>query len=242
MKNFKKILRTFLNFFGLNIRYAVVPGISFFGINIHKDAYKNKNLFRAQKALEYCCDLKIKTVLDIGSGANIHANQFKRKGKKVVCVDYGTSRYALESKVNGIEVIKKDFLSLQIDEKFDLIWASHVIEHQKNIGTFIQKMISFCAKDGYFCITIPDPHRHLWGGHLSIWSPGLLAYNIVLSGLDLKDAIFIRGELETSLVFKMKKINLPNDLTFDTGDVDKISKYLPSHLKEDSDPWKVEWF
>ena len=58
----------------------------------------------------------------------------------------------------------------------------------------------------------------------------------------MRNAIFIRGELETSLVFKMKKINLPNDLTFDTGDVDKISKYLPSYLKEDSDPWKVEWF
>tara|TARA_S200000501_G_scaffold378992_1_gene445910 strand:- start:7350 stop:7511 length:162 start_codon:yes stop_codon:yes gene_type:complete len=52
MKKFKKILRIFLNFFGLNIRYAVNLGISFLGINIHEDVYKNKNVFRIQKALE----------------------------------------------------------------------------------------------------------------------------------------------------------------------------------------------
>jgi hypothetical protein len=88
---------------------------------------------------------------------------------------------------------------------------------------------------------VPDPHRHLWGGHLTIWSPGLLAYNIALCGVDLSDALFIRGTQESSIIFQLKKVLLPEDLTYDLGDIDKISHLLPSSLSEGDDPWKVKY-
>ena len=42
----KKISRKTLSFAGLNIRFAVVTGISFFGINIHRDLRKGSADFR----------------------------------------------------------------------------------------------------------------------------------------------------------------------------------------------------
>ena len=237
----KDITRKILSFIGLNIRFAVVPGISLFGINIHRDSRKGKADFRGNYALKYCTNLKINTVLDVGSGGREHAKVFANSGFDVLCVDYGTSLYAQRSKIDGVKIIYDDFNKFKSDKKFDLIWASHVIEHQKNVGLFIDKIIELCSDDGYVCITIPDPHRHLWGGHLTLWSPGLLAYNIVLAGLDISDAIFIRGNLETSIIFKLKKVVLPDNLTSDSGDIERLSHLLPSSLSEKSDPWNIKW-
>ena len=237
----KKIARKILSFFGLNIRFAVVPGISFFGINIHRDVRKGSADFRGNYALEYCKNLDIKNVLDVGSGGGEHAQEFLDCGKDVLCIDFGTSVYAQEPKANKISVINEDFINFESDKKFDLIWASHVIEHQRNVGSFIDKAIQLCSEDGYVCITIPDPHRHLWGGHLTLWSPGLLAYNIVLAGIDISDAIFLRGTLESSIIFKLNKVNLPEDITYDSGDIKKLAHLMPSELNEGSDPWKINW-
>ena len=185
--------------------------------------------------------MKINSVLDVGSGGKEHAKTFANNGFDVLCVDYGTSLYAKASTIDGVKTVYCDFINFKSDTKFDLIWASHVIEHQKNVGLFVDKIIELCSDDGYVCITIPDPHRHLWGGHLTLWSPGLLAYNIALAGLDISDAIFIRGTLETSIIFQLKKAILPDNLTFDSGDIEKISHLLPSSLNEESDPWNIKW-
>jgi trans-aconitate methyltransferase len=136
-------------------------------------------------------------------------------------------------------VFRGDFNSYSAPErKFDLVWASHVLEHQRNVGTFLDRLVDCCGDGGFICITVPDPHRHLWGGHLTLWSPGLLAYNIVLSGLDISAAKFIRGTNEFSILFTPKKVSLPR-LTFDYGDLKLLEAYLPGQLTEYADPWRV---
>jgi len=32
---------------------------------------------------------------------------------------------------------------------------------------------------------------------------------------------------------------LPKDLTYDSGDLIKLSPYLPQHLNENTDPWNI---
>tara|TARA_B100001989_G_scaffold37351_1_gene22419 strand:+ start:30220 stop:30942 length:723 start_codon:yes stop_codon:yes gene_type:complete len=237
----KNFVRKILSYIGLNIRFSVVPGLSIFGINIHPDPRKGVASFRGNFALEHCLKLDINNVLDVGSGGGEHAKMFLNNGLDVVCVDYGTSVYYQESNTEGLNIIYENIINFESEKKFDLIWASHVIEHQQNVGLFINKLIDLCADNGYLCITIPDPHRHLWGGHLTIWSPGLLAYNIALCGCDLSNAVFIRGTLETSILFQLKKIDLPKNLSFDSGDIKKLEHLLPSSLTENSDPWKIDW-
>lgn len=181
--------------------------------------------------------MKPKRVLDVGSGGGEQALAFKNNGAEVTCIDFGTSIYARASSLdNDLDVINIDFQSWDNEELYDLVWASHVLEHQRNCGTFIEKLLSCCDPNGKVVITVPTPHRRLWGGHLSLWTPGLLAYNIVLCGVDLSDAEIFYGYREISIVFSPKRVLLPN-LTFDSGDLVLLNKFLPHGFSENSDSW-----
>jgi 2-polyprenyl-3-methyl-5-hydroxy-6-metoxy-1,4-benzoquinol methylase len=240
-RTLKTFARSLLSLAKLNIRFAVTPGVSFWGLNVFIDKRPGPLKPYAMYALDYALKLNPKSVLDVGSGGGGHAKVFRESGSKVLCVDYGTSIYAKESTVEGLNVIHIDFNAFEPTEKFDLVWASHVLEHQRNVGSFIERLVACCSDSGHVCITLPDPHRNLWGGHLSIWSPGLLAYNIVLCGIDLSNAVFVRGSNEFSIFFKPVKIQLPDDLTYDNGDLNKLSGCLPQSLAENTDPWKVSY-
>jgi SAM-dependent methyltransferase len=222
---------------GLDLHPSFDSGISLFGMNISK-AKKAYGKFRGIEALEQCIKLPIKTVADIGSGGGEHANLFHKTGLNVTCIDYGTSVYAEKAKLeNGIDIIYTDFLNWKTSEKYDLVWASHILEHQRNVGVFIEKLISICNPNGYICITVPFPHRNIWGGHLTLWQPGLLAYNVVMCGIDLSSAKILYGYREISIIFQLKKFQFPNNITFDNGDVRKLEQYFPIGFKEDKDSW-----
>ena len=241
MKNF---IKSVINLFKVNIRYSITPGVSIFGYNLYGDIRSGVNKSRSSYALDYVKSLKSKHVLDVGSGGGQHAKEFIDNGSDVVCVDFGTSIYAKNDDNNykNISLVNVDFKNFTSDKKFDLVWASHILEHQRDVGSFIEKIISHCDdKGGACCITVPDPHRGLWGGHLTLWTPGLLAYNIVLCGVDLSEAIFIRGTDEFSIFFILKRFSLPKDLTFDSGDIKKLTGYFPEGMKENSDPWAVKY-
>lgn len=232
-----KNLIKYLSFLGLDINLSFDRGISFLGINISKSKYKLS--LRGILALNKCVEFSPKEVLDVGSGGGEHALLFAKTNAKVTCIDLGTSVYAKKSKnyfIDNIEVINTDFLTWETNNKYDLVWASHILEHQRNVGIFIEKLASLCSSDGHIAITVPYPHRNIWGGHLNLWTPGLLAYNCVMCGFDLSDAIFLYGYREISVIFKQKKVMLPV-LTYDKGDVIKLSKFFPKQFKEDSDSW-----
>jgi 2-polyprenyl-3-methyl-5-hydroxy-6-metoxy-1,4-benzoquinol methylase len=235
----KRAARAGLSAIGLNLRYSVTPGISLFGLNIFLDDRPGSPRQRSAYALDAALALKPVTVLDVGSGGGHHAQAFAKAGAQVLCVDFGTSVYAQGSALQPVEIIHTDFNQFNPTRRFDLVWASHVLEHQRNVAQFLERLIACCADDGYICITVPDPHRNLWGGHLTLWSPGILAYNIVLCGIDLSQSSLIRGTNEFSLLFQPRRVVLPS-LTFDHGDLRLLSAFLPAILKENSDPW-AKW-
>ena len=237
----KRLARKVLNLFKINVRYQITPGISILGFNFFIDPIKGRPKYRAVYALEYIKAINPKTVLDVGSGAGWHAKELQASGAEVTCIDYGSSVYAKTSAAEGLNVIRIDFNKYTPARKFGVVWASHILEHQRNVGAFIERLVDCCDADGYVCITLPDPHRNLWGGHLSIWSPGLLAYNVVLCGVDLSGAVFIRGTNEFSLLFKPVRFSVPEGLTYDSGDLVKLAPYLPSPLGENADPWRIKY-
>jgi 2-polyprenyl-3-methyl-5-hydroxy-6-metoxy-1,4-benzoquinol methylase len=233
----KQLVRYTLSFLKLNIRYQVTPGISALGFNLFIDRRPGLPQARSHYAFHSALALRPTSVLDVGSGGGDHAQAFAAGGARVLCVDYGTSIYARESEA-AVEVVHVDFNRFVPPHRFALVWASHVLEHQRNVGVFIENLIECCAEDGHVCITVPDPHRTLWGGHLTLWSPGLLAYNIVLCGVDLSTSRLIRGTNEFSILFGLKRIQLPATLTYDSGDLALLSPFLPAGMSENSDPWR----
>jgi SAM-dependent methyltransferase len=194
-------------------------------------------VFRGWPALEACLALDVATVLDVGSGGGEHASAFRDAGRQVTCVDFGTSVYAQRAvSPEGFEVLHGDFSAMAIAGVFDLVWCSHVLEHQPNAGLFLTKLHAVCAPTGWVCITLPVCHRALWGGHVSLWTPGLLAYNIALTGIDVSKARLIHGRREFSLLYRPIRATLP-PLTYDAGDIAALSPLLPAWCQEGGDSW-----
>lgn len=64
----------------------------------------------------------------------------------------------------------------------------------------------------------------------------MLAYNVLLCGVDLSSVTMLCGYRETSIVFAPKQVVLP-ELTYDQGELDKLRPFLPMGFTENADAW-----
>lgn len=185
-------------------------------------------------------DFTFHTVLDIGSGRGYHADFLTSYGKIVTKLDYGLSlNFAGEDK----QVIVGDYLKSDLGKEFDAIWCSHVLEHQLNVNAFLKKVHLDLKEGGVLALTVPPMKHEIVGGHVSVWNPGLLIYNLVLAGFDCSQAAILKYEYNISVIIVKKSIDLPL-LTFDAGDINILSDYFPSVLQEKSygDIDEFNWF
>lgn len=123
---------------------------------------------------------EFRSVLDIGSGASEHARLLRHCGKEVVTVD-----------LNRNADIVGDFVQVDFGRTFDVIWCCHVLEHQRNVGQFLDKVYATLDERGILAVSVPThPPERMVAGHVSAWNPWLLCYNLVLSGFDCREASF----------------------------------------------------
>jgi 2-polyprenyl-3-methyl-5-hydroxy-6-metoxy-1,4-benzoquinol methylase len=156
LKNYLKRLSSI----GLEVNYALDSGLSIASLNIGRARHWLAE--RSQAALSRCLSLKPATVLVVGSGGGQHAAALAAHGAQVNCIDFGTSVYAQRASVTpGVEVTRADFGLWAPDKHYDLVWASHILQHQRNVGQFIAKLIACCTPGGRVAITMPCPHPHL---------------------------------------------------------------------------------
>jgi len=176
---------------------------------------------------------KYQTVLDIGSGSGIHSKQFLDIGKNVTSLDYGTS-YEFEK--NGLNsVIKGDYNLIKFEHQFDLIWCCHVLEHQRNVGVFLEKLYTDLKEDGILCLTVPPYKPNIVGGHVSLWNMGLLIYNLVLSGFDCSELQGLKYDYNISIYLTKKSIKSFPKLANDRNDFDLLKEFLPSCIVQNVD-------
>lgn len=189
-----------------------------------------KNLLLGSHAMQKILDdYKFETILDIGVGEGLHSSIFFDNKKKVTGVDYGDSIYFKENK-NKISVVIADFNKWETKEKFDAVWCSHVLEHQPNVNTFLVKIFQLLNNGGVLAITVPPGDSLVIGGHLTNWNAGILLYNLVLAGFDCSNASILQYGYNISVIVKKRSdiaVDLSN-LSYDRGDLRKISKYLPN--------------
>ena len=130
------------------------------------------------------------TVLDIGSGPGKHAKIFESFGKNVFTCDMSE---------HWKPTYLGNFLSIceQIpDGMFDCVWCCHTLEHQMNVGTFLTQIKRVLKEDGVLAITVPPMKHRIVPGHVSLWTGGLLLYNLVTVGFDCSKAIVRSPEKE----------------------------------------------
>ncbi len=186
------------------------------------------------EALEYVLkNFDFRTVLDVGCGEGIHSSIFLQHGKEVTALDYGQSFYFQKNrKDNRMELIVADINKFESSKSYDLVWCSHVLEHQLNPHSFLCKLHALVKEDGILAITVPplNTQDFVQGGHISLWTAGILLYHLVLAGFDCSNAHIKQYGENISIVVEKHSVSVMDKLDYDRGDIRKIKQYLPLEL------------
>ncbi len=171
------------------------------------------------------------SVLDIGCGGGKQTEVFLTHGKEVTCIDKGNSVY-FHKNHSRVHTIIDDFNQHHFDKQFDCVWCSHLLEHQWNVNLFLKNIHACLKEGGVVAITVPVAHDAVLGGHVTIWTGGLLLYNLVIAGFDCNEARVCKiPATEISVILQKRSIDVSRDLVCDYGDIARIRKYLPNNLK-----------
>ena len=125
---------------------------------------------------------KFKTCLDIGSGEGVHTSILRHAGLEVFQVD----------KYSNTAEYKVDFIEHEFDRKFDVIFCSHVIEHQRNVGDFLDRIYDVLSDDGILIISAPNHSAEtLVEGHLNSFIFPLFLQHMIHAGFDCKNGKYL---------------------------------------------------
>jgi len=175
-------------------------------------------------------DFKFDSVLDVGSGEGNHSEVFRRLGKTTTSIDFGLSPY-FEKCLEKDACIVGDYNNYKLEKKYDCIWASHILEHQPNPHDFLKKVYNDLNDTGVLAITVPPMKSTIVGGHVNLYTPGLLLYQTIIAGFDCSDASLLWYDYNITLIVrKSKKVNI-SILTYDKDDVMILREYFPKEIQ-----------
>jgi SAM-dependent methyltransferase len=188
----------------------------------------HKPVIRGQEAaVKLLKEYKFETILDIGSGKGEATALFNLCGKYVTAID------PLFKPHFAHEYLKETFETVDLkNRRFECIWACHVLEHVRNPGLFLDKCFLHLADNGVFVVTVPPRKDNLVGGHLTLWTCGILLYNLVLAGFDCSQAAVKQYEYNISVIVR-KKLRKNIVLKSGNGDLETLTKYFPFPVRQD---------
>jgi len=189
---------------------------------------------RANSLLRQALTLNPETVLDVGGAGSDHAIAFISNGAKDLSID---PRHTDLTHKN-YQHEQSPYEEVDLEDKFDVVWCSHVLEHIPNVQHFLVTLYGWLKDDGYLCIAVPpDRQRRLHVGHLTLWTPAHLAYNLVCAGYDCKDAIWYTEYLSIGMMVQKKpcidlswRTGLPNELS-------NLNLYMPKVIRHEDGAW-----
>lgn len=154
---------------------------------------------------------EFKKVLDIGCGEGLVSNIFKYLNKEVTTIEPGKSESRL-SEFDPIKIdYKDDYLNINFEEKFDVIWCSHVLEHIRNPAIFLDKIFNDLNEGGTLALTVPyNDERHMEAvvdGHINKFTVGTMLYHLINSGFDCRGIQVVINNYELELSVLLKKVS-----------------------------------
>jgi SAM-dependent methyltransferase len=134
-------------------------------------------------------------VLDIGCYRGGATLALALMGKRVDAITIGAfwpRRLAPILAPRGIAATDIGFEAYTPAAPFDGIWASHVLEHSRNPGAFLDRCRGQLKEDGWLAVVVPPFRPRVIAGHVSPgWNLGVLMYNLVAAGFDIKRGHFV---------------------------------------------------
>ena len=99
----------------------------------------------------------VKTILEIGIGSGIHIINFERLGFGVTGIEPAKNACDLvQNKLVNGKCINGFFEDLQLEQKFDMIYMYHTLEHIKNPKNLLEKCKNNLNDNGKIIIVVPD--------------------------------------------------------------------------------------
>lgn len=192
---------------------------------------------RANNLLNEALKVGAEKVLDVGVGKGDHAIAFIGQKSRVTGIDPRPPHPHLDEHVYYTHV-EGPYETAEFEEQFDLIWCSHTLEHIPNVQHFLVKLQSWLKPGGWLFIGVPsDRQRRLHVGHLTLWTPAHLAYNLVCAGWNCKDAIWYTDYLTIGMVVQNTGVI---DLSWRTslpGEVSQLNQYMPKYIRHNDGAW-----
>jgi len=149
------------------------------------DFYVAKSSYRHEFVQESLPKVNFNNVLELGCGGGWNLWQYKEKGAKIIGYDLSPT---LTKFGQGLGLDLRQGSLEDIDEKgFDLIIASHVIEHFLNPIKSVRQLVSKLSDQGYMYIEVPNADYFCLGGlqnaHTYYFTPRTLAAYMSDAGL-----------------------------------------------------------
>ena len=165
---------------------------------------------------------KYTTALDIGSGEGYQTKLMRSFGIKVDQID----KYKKDAEIN------EDFNEYSFKSKYDVIYCSHVIEHQRNIGQFLDKIFDIMHDHSILIISGPKhPVERFVEGHINTCILPVFLQSLIYAGFDCKKGKMMQiGGIENSFIVK-------KDKNFNLSERKNAGrKWLKSHQKRSPVP------
>lgn len=126
-------------------------------------------------------DCDFKTAMDVGCGEGAEVVLMRHAGKAVTAVNFDPA-CSFKPDYFG------DFMNMPIC-RVDAVWCSHVLEHVRNPGAFLDRIYDSLNDGGWLALSVPyhefgGPPDAINIGHHNRYNVLLLAYQLVCSGFD----------------------------------------------------------
>ncbi|HEV3007290.1 MAG TPA: methyltransferase domain-containing protein [Pirellulales bacterium] len=152
---------------------------TYFAVTADGKHFRETLLYSHLGLAKLITEYDFQSILDVGSGRGTSARVFRFLGKDLTTVDI---QPAFDFSLTG------DYLDMRFPGQFDAIWISHVLEHQRHLGKFLEKLYADLREGGVLAVTVPSSLSPMLIGHCNIFTPMHMIYNLVLAGFDCREA------------------------------------------------------
>jgi SAM-dependent methyltransferase len=184
---------------------------------------------------------RLRRVMDVGAGDGVEIEIFKFLGADVFSVNADTAP-AFKATFVG------DYIDCHHERSFDIIWCSHVLEHIRNPGLFLDKIFDELEIGGFLAISVPysefnSGQDSFTFGHHNRYNVLLLMYALICAGFDCREASVRVYNGQISAVVKKIGNSITPKMTAACWDGKEIIKYLPLVIAETAmHPSGGSWF
>ena len=190
---------------------------------------------RSVRLLKAAISKQPETGLDIATGPDMHAVSFIAPGSKVKGVDVAPPEVIHKN----YEHIASPYEKLDVDDRqFDMVFSCHTLEHIPNVQHFLVALRGWLKDDGWLAISVPPSlQNRLHIGHLTLWTPAHLIYNLICAGWDCKLAKWYTEYCTIGLmVRKTKDIDLAGRTAL-PSEVVWLPEYAPRTIGNNCCAW-----